>query len=283
MSDKSLLSSLQWRHFHGLAGIVFLILCVVELILFVARGHPTIYVTFGIVLATFPFILGVFTRTFRRRLRRLQHKKFVFLRGVAWTFAFVALMVSVYTRANFFITPDEVEMVRWIGTGVYAIGTIVAIGIGLYEVLSHSVYTDGFLIANLSSTLLLLVMPLLHFVLGTSGLTELYARYAVADAIYMLAMISAFSLAIDNFILGLATSRRIPYARYKLCGGINWGGFYLTTTALLLWYTLNWGVALSYYVGLTLLFLIARRIPLSAEQNRSGFLDDDYEHELSKA
>jgi len=267
---KIVLRRLHWRHLHGISGVVFLAACVCEMVLFVLRGEPTFALTAIIGVSSLPFGLGLFTRSFRRRLVRLGHRKFIFFRATAWIYAFFGLACSVYAQPIFQL--DEVGWARWAFTGVFVVFSVISIAIAIYELLRMTLFTDGFLIANATSIAMLVGMPLLHVWVGSEGLAGWYEQYSIGHAVYVLCIFTGLIAASDTFVLGLVTNRRAYYEQYKKSSAILWGGCYMVGSVLALVLLISWTTGLVYFVVVSVVFGLSSRVRFPIDENQRGLL-----------
>jgi len=270
---KIVLRKLHWRHLHGISGVVFLLACISEVVLFTVRGRPTFALTAVIGVSSLPFGLGLFTRTFRRRLVRLGHRKFIFYRATAWIYAFYGLACSVYAQPLFQL--EQPGWSRWVFTVVFAIFSVVSIAIAVYELVRMTLFTDGFVIANVTSIAMLVAMPLLHVWMGAEALAGWYERYPIGHTVYFLCIYTGLIAASDTFVLGLVTNRRAYYEQYKKSSAILWGGCYMVGSVLALGLLINWTTGLVYFVAVSLVFALSSRIRFPIEDNQQGLLGRD--------
>ena len=261
---------LHWRHLHGIGGVIFLLACLSEVGLFVRSGQPTPVLTAIIVLSSLPFGLGLFTASFRKRLVRLGSRRFIFYRTTAWLYAFSGLACSVYAQPTF--QPAQQGWMVWVFTAVFAIFSVISIATAVFELARMTLFTDGFLIANLTSIAMLLAAPVLHLYMGADALAVLYARYPIGHTIYFLCIYTALIAASDTFVLGLVTSRRLYYEQYKKSSAILWGGCYMTGSVLALGLLISWTACLVYFVVVSIVFAVSSRIRFPITENQRGLL-----------
>ncbi len=270
---KIVLRKLHWRHLHGISGAVFLLACISEVVLFIIRGRPTFALTAIIGVSSLPFGLGLFTRSFRRRLVRLGHRKFIFYRATAWIYAFYGLACSVYAQP--LLQLDQPGWMRWAFTVVFAIFSVVSIAIAVYELVRMTLFTDGFVIANATSIAMLVALPVLHVWLGAEALAGWYERYPIGHTVYFLCIYTGLIAASDTFVLGLVTNRRAYYEQYKKSSAILWGGCYMVGSVLALGLLINWTTGLVYFVVVSIVFALSSRIRFPIEENQQGLLGRD--------
>ena len=270
---KIVLRKLHWRHLHGIGGAVFLLACISEVVLFVVRGRPTFALTAVIGVSSLPFGLGLFTRSFRRRLVRLGHRKFIFFRATAWIYAFYGLACSVYAQPLFQL--EQAVSMRWGFTVVFAVFSVASIAIAVYELARMTLFTDGFIIANVTSIAMLVAMPLLHVWFGAEVLAGWYERYPVGHTVYFLCIYTGLIAAYATFVRGLVTNRRAYYEQYKKSSAILWGGCYMVGSVLALGLMINWLTGLAYFVVVSIVFALSSRMRFPIEENQQGLLGRD--------
>ena len=262
--------NLWWRHIHGIGGLLFVVSCALEIVLFLLRGQPTILMKFLIVLFAVPFSFGLFTKSFRHRMVRLADKRFVFYRAMVWIYALIGLAISVYTQPTFRVS--EVPLQRWAFTSLLAISLFLSVLITIHELRKMTVFTEGFLTANISTYALLVTMPCLHLILGTDRLALLYNQYLIGDTVYVICLFTCLITSIDLFFLGMMTSRKIYIEQYKQRAVILWPGVYLTGMISLLGFLINWQTAVGYFVISMTIFGIGSQFTLPIHENQKGLL-----------
>jgi hypothetical protein len=253
-------------------GVIFLAACIVEVVLVAVRGRPTPGMVAVIGVSSLPFGLGLFTRSFRRRLVRLGHRRFIFFRATAWVYAFLGLACSVYAQPSFGL---DVSPTVWAGTAVFVVFGALSVAIAAFELHRMTLFTDGFLIANITTDAMLLCAPVLHLAVGGEQLAAWYAQFPIGDLVYILCIYTGLIASLDTFVLGLVTNRRAYYEQYQKSSAILWGGLYMVGSFLALALVISWPVGIAYFAGVTAVFAISSRGRFPIDENQRGLLGRD--------
>jgi len=147
----------------------------------------------------------------------------------------------------------------------------------MYEIRTHTIFVAGFFISNATTLSILFAMPIIHLILGTERLTELYAQYPIGNTIYIFMIFTALVNAVNTFMLGLFTSKKLYHTQYQAISGITWGGVYMPLIFIILWLQLGWQIALVIVAIMLGLFLISSRIKIPVAENQVGLLIDHKE------
>lgn len=243
----------SYKHVHGLASCLFIILCVASAFAFFSTNATinSLGLDLPINIACLFMVFGLFGRKMRLRLRNANKRSF-FLRVGSWNVAFAGLMMSYYTKKSPF---DPMTAQQWIGSILWILGTVVA-SITIWFDCRQGTILKGMVSASSTSTTFLLTMPVLHHAVGTARLAELYSAYPIAEGVYIFCLITAFVNAWDSFMAGMAWAGHMTFDQYHIVAVMDWAIFFNTAVVLAFWW-LQEGrllVAVVYFIISSVLF-----------------------------
>ena len=225
--NVAMLAKMNWLTLHGGAGILYLLLCIIQASKFAINNSCNdLPLTALNVMVSILFALGLLTRRFQIRANVLGSRKFVFYRAALWVVAFTAQSLSIYSVPSHELFPPQ-GFTRQLGTVVSLLATFGAMGISQHEIRNRTIFALGWPVANILSYFMLLTMPILHALVGTTAIADYYVRHnGVGETVFIISLWSGFVTAWDTFFIGLYTAKRIQFDALKVIGLFDWIGLY---------------------------------------------------------
>lgn len=230
----NIISRMNFKSFHGIGGIIYLLCGFSCLAHLVVNRVPNRALDHFFFLLTVPFLGGLSTKRFRAPLRD-DAKRSMFLRITLWSMAFAGLNISVYTLpAKFWENPalGAIPFECAIGTIAYIIGTLWSLWKVAHQLFKGSI-VKGTVMASLFTYLTLFFVPTYHFIYGTEALAMAYKFKYFRESIYAVSLCSAMFTAFDTFFFGMVTAGRISAGRYYKTGMFTWGVGYTSCVVFL--------------------------------------------------